>query len=446
MTAPRVFVSYSHEEKEHDRWVIALAASLRKKGVDATLDTWDLLPGQDATFFMESQIRDSNFVILVCSPTYAAKSNIPKGGVGYEKNIISAEMLQSSDLKPKFIPLLRKGDYAESLPTYLGSKYALDFRSSRNQDDALEELLRAVFGQPHPSKPPLGRNPFEGVQVSQEIAAKSQTTPTSQTSLQTGDIRTWESEAHGRFEFLRAQRIAQQNEDPFTKGYWQGSFVLHESQLALPLTDFLEKLRASETHRTGWDIGWVPTRNEIAPYPFKGGIEVWLAEEGGKGSGHSDFWRAEPSGRFALFRGYQEDDSQFQVKGDTTLLDFSLVLWRVSELLLYMENFAKHMDAPGSAGQVKFHWMGLENRTICYHKRSQELYKHNRCQQDAVESAYEISDCREIRKTLIRDVHRITQPLFVAFNFFSREVNEEYVKQHIKDLFDPEKELKAQQN
>ena len=90
MSAPKVFISYSREGRDHQNWVLQLAQSLRQKGVDVALDQWDLTPGSDMTRFMESQIRDSDFGILVCTPTYAQKSNIPSGGVGYEKNIISA--------------------------------------------------------------------------------------------------------------------------------------------------------------------------------------------------------------------------------------------------------------------------------------------------------------------------------------------------------------------
>src|SRR3972149_4036124 len=158
MMPPRVFVSYSHEEPEHDSWVLDLAASLRKKGIDSTLDQWDLHPGQDTALFMELRIRDSDFVVLICTPTYAEKSNIVSGGVGYEKNIISAEILQSRDLRPKFIPVLRKGDFQTALPAYLGSKYAIDFRESRDQAEALNELLRAIHEVPPPSKPPIGPN------------------------------------------------------------------------------------------------------------------------------------------------------------------------------------------------------------------------------------------------------------------------------------------------
>ncbi|MGH8507809.1 MAG: toll/interleukin-1 receptor domain-containing protein, partial [Gammaproteobacteria bacterium] len=160
MTAPKVFISYSRESPNHEAWVLELAASLRRNGVEASLDQWDLRPGHDMTVFMESQIRDSDFVVLACTPTYAQKSNIPRGGVGYERNIITAEMLQSQDLKPKFLPVLRDGEFTTSLPTYLGSRYAIDVRPSRIQSEALDELLRAIHEVPPSSKPPLGPNPY----------------------------------------------------------------------------------------------------------------------------------------------------------------------------------------------------------------------------------------------------------------------------------------------
>jgi TIR domain len=62
MTTPTVFVSYAHEEPDHDQWVTELASNLRYNAVDASLDAWDLVPGQDTTYFMESQIRNSDFV------------------------------------------------------------------------------------------------------------------------------------------------------------------------------------------------------------------------------------------------------------------------------------------------------------------------------------------------------------------------------------------------
>ena len=440
---PRIFLSYSHEEPEHGQWVMDLGKLLRENGVDAYLDKWDLVPGQDTTYFMESQIRDSDFVILICTPIYAEKSNIPRGGVGYEKNIISAEMLQASDLRPKFIPILRKGTFDDALPTYLGSKYAIDFREAQKQTNALDELLRAIYKQPHPEKPPLGQNPFEKSESAIAIPSSIQkvSPPSKSTAIQQDqDINVWEKEASGRFEYLCSNRLNKEKENPFIKGYWQASFVLLSKSDISSLKDFLQKLRTSETGRTGWDIGWVPTRSGIAPYPYQEGIEVWLAEDGDKGPGHSDFWRAEPSGRFVLFRGYQEDDDDFRKRHKLSekIIDFSLVLWRVSEFLLYLESFSNQMSVADSKAVIKITWNGLENRRIGYHKGFDRIYDHNICHQDAVGSTYEISSCDKIKRFLIRDVHSITVPLFESFNFFS--LTEDDIRGHIKDLFDPEKE------
>lgn len=437
MNSPKAFVSYSHEDQDHDSWVLELASSLRKNGVDVALDKWDLKPGHDTTLFMESRIRDSDFVILVCTPEYAKKSNVPRGGVGYEKNIISAEMLQSQDLRPKFIPVLRKGDFQTALPTYLGSKFAIDCRESRNQDEALAELLGAIYDVSIASKPPLGPNPFAGHQAppppSQLLA---QPAPLSDVSVD-GHVESWEKRALGRFDFLRETRIDKSKGDPFLRGYWQASFALQGRLRDVSLSEFLEILRASETKRSGWDIGWVPTRDDIAPYPYQDGIEVWLAESGGKGPSHSDFWRAEKIGTFSLFRGYQEDDEEYSKQYPAIQLDFSLVLWRVAEFLLYIESFAKNLASGPVNANLQIRWVELENRQLGYHKAAIPI-RNRVCRQPTVESRYRIVDASTIKKTLIRDVHEITSPLFEVFNFFS--VNEEQVKQIIRGLFDADRE------
>jgi hypothetical protein len=441
MAPPKVFVSYSHEGPEHDAWVVDLAASLRKNGVDASLDQWDLRPGQDTTLFMESQIRDSDFVVLVCTPTYAEKSNIPRGGVGYEKNIISAEMLQSQDLRPKFIPVLRKGDFQTALPTYLGSKYAIDFRESRNQTEALEELLRAIHEIPPASKPPIGPNPFLGPPSGPApvpVAAAPSPAEAKRGEIHVdGHVESWEKRALGRFEFLRQTRIDKDKGDPFAKGYWQASFALQGTLREVGLADFLELLQKSKTGRTGWDVGWVPTREGIAPYPFQDGVEVWLAESGGKGSGHSDFWRAEPIGTFALFRGYQEDEADFAKQYAHVQLDFSLVLWRVTEFLLYIESFARNLAIGKARANLRIRWTGLENRQLGHHKAIFPLDMRV-SHQPSVESMLHVSDTTAIRKTLLKDICAVTRPLFEAFDFFS--VTEGEAEELIRGVFDVRKE------
>src|SRR6266851_980547 len=65
MAAVRVFVSYSHDSDPHKAWVLKLATDLRAASVDASLDQWDLAPGQDTSVFMQRGISESDRVVLV---------------------------------------------------------------------------------------------------------------------------------------------------------------------------------------------------------------------------------------------------------------------------------------------------------------------------------------------------------------------------------------------
>ncbi|MCX9525827.1 toll/interleukin-1 receptor domain-containing protein, partial [Vibrio cholerae] len=89
MTPPRVFISYSHDSAEHKSWVLDFATTLRNRGIDAVLDQWDLKPGDDLPHFMETELARCDYAILVCTETYVAKANAGKGGVGYEKMIVT---------------------------------------------------------------------------------------------------------------------------------------------------------------------------------------------------------------------------------------------------------------------------------------------------------------------------------------------------------------------
>ena len=77
------FISYVWEDDEHVAWVERLATRLRTKdGIDVTLDRWDAGPGDELPWFMEKTIRESRFVLLVCTPSYKAKFDERRGGVG----------------------------------------------------------------------------------------------------------------------------------------------------------------------------------------------------------------------------------------------------------------------------------------------------------------------------------------------------------------------------
>jgi hypothetical protein len=158
MTTPRAFISYSHDSITHKQWVLILATRLREAGVDAILDLWELQPGADLPAFMEKNLATANRVIMVCTDSYVAKANAGTGGVGYEKMIVTADLLKNIDSN-KIIPIIRQGG-THNVPTFLRSKVFLDFSREEQFEFSFDELTRTLHNSPLFVKPPIGDKPF----------------------------------------------------------------------------------------------------------------------------------------------------------------------------------------------------------------------------------------------------------------------------------------------
>ena len=162
MTIPKVFISYSHDSQDHKRWVLEFATRLRNTGVDATLDQWDLRPGEDLPNFMERHMVAADRVLMICTDRYVDKANKGSGGVGYEKMIVTADLLKSIDSN-KVIPIIRQQG-THNLPTYLRSKLFLEFSREDQFEFSFDELIRTLHGAPLFVKPEVGNSPFKPVQ------------------------------------------------------------------------------------------------------------------------------------------------------------------------------------------------------------------------------------------------------------------------------------------
>src|SRR4051812_18866820 len=112
MTHPTAFISYSWDDDDHRVWVANLAERLRRDGVDVKLDKWHAVPGDQLSAFMEREIRSNSFVLIVCTPNYKKKSDTRKGGVGYEGDIMTAEVFTTQNHR-KFIPILARGTWQD---------------------------------------------------------------------------------------------------------------------------------------------------------------------------------------------------------------------------------------------------------------------------------------------------------------------------------------------
>jgi hypothetical protein len=148
------FISYSWDDDAHREWVRLLAKRLREDGIDVAIDSWSAVPGDKLPAFMESAIRENQFVVIVCTPRYKRRGDAREGGVGYEGDIMTAEVMMSQKDR-KFIPVLRSGTWSEAAPSWLQGKYYINLTGEPYSERNYEELVRTLLGT-RETAPPIG--------------------------------------------------------------------------------------------------------------------------------------------------------------------------------------------------------------------------------------------------------------------------------------------------
>src|SRR5687768_5064502 len=144
MKRKTALISYSWDDDLHQEWVHSLAKRLRADGVDVMLDRWAAVPGDQLPAFMERAIRDNEFVVIVCTPRYKSRSDARQGGVGYEGDIMTAEVMTSENHR-KFIPVLRRGAWTQSAPSWLAGKYYVNLSENPYSERDYEDLVRTLL-------------------------------------------------------------------------------------------------------------------------------------------------------------------------------------------------------------------------------------------------------------------------------------------------------------
>jgi hypothetical protein len=155
---PKVFISYSRDDKDHSQWVNRLADRLQADGIDVRLDIWKASPGDPLPEFMERAIRENDFVLIICTPQYKKKSDNRLGGVGYESHVMAAQLFVKRN-HPKFIPILRQGKWEEAAPDWLLGAVYIDLSGEGGDDSAYQELLDTLSMR-RQQAPPLGKLPL----------------------------------------------------------------------------------------------------------------------------------------------------------------------------------------------------------------------------------------------------------------------------------------------
>lgn len=138
MKKTRVFISYAWEDEETNNWVQEFANTLMNKGINVKFDRNDLTYGDSISKFIDNNIEQADYIIVICTKKYKEKSESRIGGVGYEVNIIANQMMND---KKKIIPILREGSQETSIPLFLSGKYYIDFSSQENYSENLKKLV-----------------------------------------------------------------------------------------------------------------------------------------------------------------------------------------------------------------------------------------------------------------------------------------------------------------
>jgi hypothetical protein len=153
----RVFISYSHDSKEHKERVLRLAKRLESNGIDCNWDGYLMSPPEGWPRWMRKQIRQADFVLVICTKTYQERyegeAEFGTGaGAKWEGMIITQEIYEAEGRNNKFIPVTFSKEDSKHIPIELrsGTRYVLD------DDEGYLEMYARITNQPWVQKGTLG--------------------------------------------------------------------------------------------------------------------------------------------------------------------------------------------------------------------------------------------------------------------------------------------------
>lgn len=403
MAEPIVFISYSHDSPSHKEWVLRLATALRGVGIDAILDQWDLVAGQDTVAFMEGSIARSDRVLLICTEPYVERADKGSGGVGYERLVVTGELVERIDTK-KFIPVVRQTGKPPRLPHFLGSRLYIDCSSDASFDACVDAIAREIHGVPRSAKPPLGPSPF---------AAPAPERSTARVVNLAGTTESGESVLRDRW-FSEQYGMAEPGISKLGRtGAMEIRSALHEP-IAKSQLELLNAVRKAEIRTFGWPIGIIiDSRDEARPRPIPDGVvaEVAIPEKSLSGKASYDYWMARNNGDFFLLQTLFEDErAESAIFFDTRIV-------RVTEAILFLAGYYETLGvALESRVTIGIAHYGLSGRTLTSAGQRHVFPRKT----TAVRSEGQISDTvAGLRANTADHVMRVLEPMFMLFDFMS---------------------------
>lgn len=155
MAHPKVFISYSHDTEAFGDKVLDFSNMLRREyGIDAEIDQYEENPAQGWPMWMDEQIRDAEFVLVICTKSYFDKVyHVASGkGVTWEIQSIYQHLYASNANNQKFIPVMFKDADSEYIPMPLKPYTYYNVGDTKG----LKKLVNRLHGIKNVEKPDVG--------------------------------------------------------------------------------------------------------------------------------------------------------------------------------------------------------------------------------------------------------------------------------------------------
>ena len=164
MSAPTVFLSYSHDSPAHAERVRGLHASLSRDGCDCRLDVFKDTD-EDWPTWMTRQLLEADFILCVVTETYARRfrdRELPDVGlgVGWEAGLIRRLLYTKKLHNDRIFPVLCAESDRPHIPLELVGYDSFPLHTPTGYPT----LLRKLLNQPLHAKPATGTPPTLGTQ------------------------------------------------------------------------------------------------------------------------------------------------------------------------------------------------------------------------------------------------------------------------------------------
>ena len=154
-TNPKVFISYSHQDAAYEYKVLEFSNKLRSEGIDASIDQYEEAPVEGWPRWMENQIKESDYVLVLCNKSYYDKfySDNKGKGITWEVSIIYQYLYDANAETRKFIPVFFEDGEEQYIPTPIKSFTFYNIGTEEGYD----KLYWRLRGVQKTQKPPLGK-------------------------------------------------------------------------------------------------------------------------------------------------------------------------------------------------------------------------------------------------------------------------------------------------